>query len=142
MKTMTRATTGPVPAPRTVRKRVLIVNVFFDEYRHTTGSRYRGWVMRQVMGFLAHYRGRLTPLQLYSAVLNGALICMETFASSPNGIGSQRPRQPYLAGTEVLDPEYTPMIRVDANFEDHFRPTMVTDENGPLSVDLAEDLSV
>ena len=94
------------------------------------------------MGFLAHYRGRLTPLQLYSAVLNGALICMETFASSPNGIGSQRPRQTYLAGTEVLDPEYTPMIRVDANFEDHFRPTMVTDENGPLSVDLAEDLSV
>jgi hypothetical protein len=103
---------------------------------------YRGRVMRQVMGFLAHYRGRLTPLQLYSAVLNGALICMETFASSPNGIGSQRPRQTYLAGTEVLDPEYTPMIRVDANFEDHFRPTMVTDENGPLSVDLAEDLSV
>ena len=94
------------------------------------------------MGFLAHYRGRLTPLQLYSAVLNGALICMETFATSPSDIWSQRPRQTYLAGTEVLDPEYTPMIRVDANFEDHFRPTMVTDENGPLSVDLAEDLSV
>jgi radical SAM superfamily enzyme YgiQ (UPF0313 family) len=102
---------------------------------------YRGRVMRQVMGFLAHYRGKLEPLQLYSAVLNGALICMETFATSPSGIWSRRPRQTYLAGTEALDPQYTPMIRVDAAFEGHFRPTMVTDESGALSDDLAEDLS-
>ncbi len=103
---------------------------------------YRGRVMRQLIGFLAHYRGRLTPLQLYSAVLNGALICMETFATSPSSIGSRRPRQTYLAGTEVLDPQYTPMIRVAAAFEDHFRPTMVTDESGALADDIAEDLSV
>ncbi len=103
---------------------------------------YRGRVMRQVMGSLAHYRGRLTPLQLYSVVLSGALICMETFATSPSSIWSQRPRQTYLAGTEVLDPQYTPMIRVAAAFEGHFRPTMVTDESGALADDLAEDLSV
>ena len=103
---------------------------------------YRGRVMRQVMGFLAHYRGRLTPLQLYSAVLSGALICMETFATSPGSIGSKRPRQTYLAGTEALDPQYTPMIRVAAAFEGHFRPTMVTDESGALADDVAEDLLV
>ena len=103
---------------------------------------YRGRVMRQVMGSLVHYRGRLTPLQLYSVVLSGALICMETFATSPSTIWSRRPRQTYLAGTEVLDPQYTPMIRVAAALEGHFRPTMVTDESGALADDLAEDLSV
>ncbi len=75
-------------------------------------------------------------------MLSGALICMETFATSPSGIGTQRPRQTYLAGTEALDPQYTPMIRVAAAFEDHFRPTMVTDESGALADDLAEDLSI
>ncbi len=53
-----------------------------------------------------------------------------------------RARQTYLAGTEVLDPQYTPMIRVAAAFENHFQPTMVTDESGAMADDLAEDLSV
>ena len=67
---------------------------------------------------------------------------METFATSPSSIWSRRPRQTFLAGTEVLDPQYTPMIRVAAAFEGHFRPTMVTDGTGALADDLAEDLAV
>ena len=111
--------------------------------RHLTSLRgYRRRVMRQVIGSLVHYRGKLTPLQLYSVALSGALICMETFATLPSSIWSRRPRQTFLAGTEVLDPQYTPMIRVAAAFEGHFRPTMVTDDSGALADDLAEDLSV
>ena len=34
------------------------------------------------------------------------------------------------------------MTRVDADLEDHFRPTTVTDESGALANDLAEDYSI
>lgn len=103
---------------------------------------YRGRVMRQVVKFMQRYRGTLTPLQLYSAMLSAALICMGTFATSPVRTSLRRPRQTYLGTTEFLDPQYTPMIRVAASYEEHFRPTMVTDESGKLAQDLAEDLLV
>ena len=103
---------------------------------------YRVRVMRQVVKFMQRYRGTLTPFQLYSAMLSAALICMETFATSPVRTSLRRPRQTYLGTTEFLDPQYTPMIRVAASYEEHFRPTMVTDETGKLAQDLAEDLLV
>ena len=102
---------------------------------------YRRRVMRQVVTFLRRYRRTLTPLQLYSAMLSAALICMETSATSPGRLALRRPRQTYLGTTEFLDPQYTPMIRVAAAYEDYFRPTMVTGEDGRLAEDLAPDLA-
>ena len=49
-------------------------------------------------------------------------------------------RRTYIATTEFLDPQYTPILRVAARFENYFRPTMVTDETGGLASELAEDL--
>ncbi len=67
------APTAAVVAPRTVRKRVLIVNVFFDEYRRTTGSPYR---VPQAMApcFLAGaFSARACDLRIYNEQYSGVL---------------------------------------------------------------------
>lgn len=102
---------------------------------------YRRGVARHTAGFLRRYRKTLKPIQLFAAATSGALICTETFASSPSRRSLHRNRQTYLSTTETLDPLYTPMIRVPNRLAGHFRPTMVTDERGHLADDVAADLS-
>ncbi len=61
------------PAPTAVRKRVLIVNVFLDEYRRTTGSPYR---IPQAMApcFLAGaFSAEACDLRLYNEQYSGVL---------------------------------------------------------------------
>ena len=61
------------PAPSAVRKRVLIVNVFFDEYRRTTGSPYR---IPQAMApcFLAGaFSTQACDLRIYNEQYSGVL---------------------------------------------------------------------
>ena len=102
---------------------------------------YRRHVLRHARKFLRHYRGTLSPLQLYAAGLSGMLICTTSAASSPLQKPFRRTGQTYFGPTETLDEQYTPMIRVAASYEEHFRPTMVTDTTGGLAEDLAEDLA-
>lgn len=101
---------------------------------------YRRQALRHTSRFVRRYRGTLEPLQMYAAMLSALLICTETFASSPGRIHRGRLRRTYYGPTESPDPCYTPMIPVPARFEDHFRPTMVTDGSGGLHADVAEDL--
>ncbi len=80
MQPASRAPTAAVAAPRTARKRVLIVNVFFDEYRRTTGSPYR---VPQAMApcFLAGaFSARACDLRIYNEQYRG---CFATRTSSP-----------------------------------------------------------
>jgi hypothetical protein len=102
---------------------------------------YRGRALRHLGAFLRRYRGTLSPLQLYGAMVATALISSETFASSPTRIGRRGPRPTWHASSEILDPQYTPMIRLAARYRDHFRPTMVTDADGALAGDVAADLA-
>jgi hypothetical protein len=102
---------------------------------------YRRHVLRHAGKFLRHYRGTLSPLQLYAAGLSAMLICTTSAASSPLQKPFRRTGQTYFGPTETLDEQYTPMIRVAALYEEHFRPTMVTDATGGLAEDLAEDLA-
>ncbi len=101
---------------------------------------YRGRVMQHAARFLRHYRGTLSPLQLYAAAMSGLLICTTSIASSPLQKPFRRTGQTYFGPTETLDPHYTPMIRMAASCEEYFRPTMVTDGAGGLAEDVAEDL--
>ncbi len=103
---------------------------------------YRRNVVRHTVGFLRRYRNTLKPIQLFGAAMSGALICTETFARSPGRLSLRRSRQTFLSTTEPLDPLYAPMMRVPTRLEGHFRPTMVTDETGHLSDDVATDLSI
>jgi hypothetical protein len=44
---------------------------------------YRRAALRHSIGFTRRYKGVLEPLQLYASLLSAALICTESFASSP-----------------------------------------------------------
>ena len=73
MQPTSPAPTVTVAAPRSARKRVLIVNVFFDEYRRTTGSPYR---VPQAMApcFLAGaFSARACDLRIYNEQYSGVL---------------------------------------------------------------------
>lgn len=102
---------------------------------------YRGRALRHTGKFLRRYRGTMSPLQLYAAAMGGMLICTTSAASSPLQNPFRRSGQTYFGPTETLDPQYTPAIRVAAPYEEHFRPTMVTDGSGGLAEDLSEDLA-
>ncbi len=57
----------------------------------------------------------------------------------PAMLRRRRPRT-HVSTTDRLDPVYTPVMRIDAAFADHFQPTMVTDAAGELDPALADDL--
>ncbi len=100
---------------------------------------YRLRAMGHAASFLRRYRKRLKPFQLVAAMVSVALICTESFASSPGRPSPRQRRRTYLGTTEHLNPLYEPMIGVASRYQDHFRPTMVTDAGGNLSDDIAED---
>jgi hypothetical protein len=101
---------------------------------------YRARAFRHAVKFLARYRRTLNPMQLFTATMCAALICMESFATSPGVPWRRGPRQTYFGPTETLDPLYRPMMRVAASYETYFRPTMITNRAGVLAEDVAEDL--
>ena len=100
---------------------------------------YRARVWRHYLGFARRYRGRLNGLQQFGQFVSAALISLETFASSP-GFSSRRGRRPTFYGpTQPLDPMYIPVIRLPSRLEQHFRPTFVTDNEGDLHEDIAQE---
>ena len=90
--------------------------------------------------FLLRYGQTLSPLQLFAASVNAALIATESTASSPTHFRIKRSRQTYFAPTETLDPLYEPVIPLRADLERFFRPTMVTGADGSISDDIASDV--
>jgi hypothetical protein len=90
--------------------------------------------------FVRRYHGTLDPAQLFASAVTAALISTEFLASSPTHFERGRVRQTYYGPTEILDPCYTPMIKVPARYESYFRPTRVTDADGGLHGDVADDL--
>lgn len=101
---------------------------------------YRSRVVSHVVRFASRYRHTLTPLQQFVASVNGALIATQSAASSPTALRFRQPAQTYFGPTETLDPLYRPIMSLPAGFERYFKPTMVTDSDARLSVDIAEDM--
>jgi hypothetical protein len=98
---------------------------------------YRRKVASHALGFLRRYGGTLSPLQLFAASVNAALIATESAASSPTRFKVNGSQQTYFAPTERLDPLYRPIMPLSSEFERYFRPTMVTRSDGSLSDDVA-----
>jgi hypothetical protein len=90
--------------------------------------------------FLARYRGTLSPMQLLVAGVGDALIATQSAASGPTRLRLRRPRQTFLAGTEIPDPQYTPRMRLPERYRDYFQPTRIVDADGRLDAAVAEDL--
>lgn len=105
---------------------------------------YQSRVLKHTWGFVRRYRSALDKTQLAVELANVALLCAYALVTSPTSLGAPSARgdgRTYVSTTEILDPSYTPAFRVASRYESYFSPTMVTDERGRLSEDVAQDLA-
>jgi hypothetical protein len=61
------------------------------------------------------------------------------FMKSPHSFRWWRHERSYIGGTEKLDRFYSPLIRVESQYEAYFVPTKLTNENGSLVDDFKND---
>ncbi|HLE64439.1 MAG TPA: radical SAM protein [Pyrinomonadaceae bacterium] len=105
-----------------------------------TLSGYRWRVLKHSTRFVMNYHSILTRKQLSVALVNAAMLCAYSLVTSPatplapSGRGRSRT---FISTTELLDAVYIPSFRVASNYESYFNPTMVTDERGELSTEMA-----
>jgi hypothetical protein len=100
----------------------------------------RGRVAKHSVRFFNLYRSKLNPLQLSIGFEQGLLLSAHTLMTSTTALGWLRKgrTRTYVSTTEALDDTYTPAFRVNARFERHFQPTMVTDKMGNLANELVD----
>jgi hypothetical protein len=99
---------------------------------------YRTRVLKHSVEFLRRYRAKLNAEQMSIAIGQGLLLCSNRVSTSLTSGGWLRRRKPrtYVSTTEPLDSVYKPAFRIDARFEQYFKPTMVTDACGQIHKDL------
>jgi hypothetical protein len=114
---------------------------FLDDIHSMRG--FRRCIVRQSLGFAKQYRHVLTPEQMIIALSSSALLSFSSTVTARSVWGAllrSLPRRTYIGTTEALDATYTPAFPVASRFADYFKPTMLTDDNGRLTEELAEDL--
>lgn len=119
------------------------VSKFIRNIQNLSGYRLR--VLRHSISFFKRYRSKLNTMQMITALSGGVTLCAERLATSSDWLGliSKRKRfRTHISTSETLDDVYKPAFRVDYRYKDYFKPTMVTDESGRLSEELAEDLII
>lgn len=96
--------------------------------------------------FLSRHWKNLSFWHMMLALYNGLLLCkpeLVTASSEFCKIGPHRFKKPprtYIGSTESLDPAYSPAFHVDSRYKNYFQPTMLTDHEGNLSIELHADL--
>ncbi len=111
---------------------------FLGEMMSLRGYRWR--ILKHSVNFIRTYYSTLSKTQLGVELVNAALLCAYSLATSPaNPFGTSRQgrARTYVSTTEILDSVYTPSFRVASRYESYFQPTMVTDAGGQLSRELA-----
>lgn len=101
---------------------------------------YRRQVVIKALDFVRRYRRRLNGFQLKLALANAALLCAPALINAPGRRALRRPPRTFVATTEPLDPQYTPLFPVAARYAAYFQPTRLTDSRGCLAEELQEDL--
>lgn len=104
---------------------------------------FRGRILKHAAGFVRRYRSALRFDQMMIVLGNSAYFSAHHVISSPSRLGvlyRAEPKRTNISTTEILDPVYRPLFRVDSRYESYFKPTMLTDIRGQLSSDLADDL--
>lgn len=99
---------------------------------------HRSRVPKHALGFFKRYRGKLNPLQMAIGTGMGLMLSTQSVSTGSLPFRKKRrgPARTFVSTTEPLDHMYEPAFRVDARFQDHFNPTMVTDINGNLHQDI------
>jgi len=98
---------------------------------------FRPRVLKHSIGFVKRYRRKLNPLQLSIGTSMGLMLSTQSLStgSLPFRVKRRAPRT-FVSTTEPLDHMYEPAFRVEARFQHHFNPTMVTDIKGELHQDI------
>lgn len=115
-----------------------VVKFLADDVQTFNGYSLR--VLWHASRFAKVYRKRLTKAQLIFATGGALMQCAHRWSFSLRllrRLGKDAPRT-HISATELLDQVYTPAFRLESRFERHFRPTMVTDQNGEVHVDLLD----
>ncbi len=114
---------------------------FLEDIRTMRGFRRR--IIRQSFTFAKRYRRVLTPEQMIIALSGTALLSLNATVTTDSvwcNLLRRLPRRTYIGTTEALDAIYTPAFPVASRYAHYFNPTMLTDEQGHLTEELAEDL--
>jgi hopanoid C-2 methylase len=114
---------------------------FLDDIHTMRGFRRR--IVRQSLSFAKRYRRILTPQQLLIAFSSTALLSLYSTVTTHSvwsRLFSRAPRRTYIGTTEPLDATYTPAFPVASRYAHYFKPTLLTDDKGYLTEELAEDL--
>lgn len=105
---------------------------------------YKARVMRHTASFLRLYYRKLDPLFLAVALGNAAFLCLPSLVHNHSGFlrreKLRHPPRTYITTTEPVGPLYEPFIPIGDDYRHYFEPTMITDERGELTEDVAEDL--
>ncbi len=101
---------------------------------------YRKRILSHTFNFYRRYRKVLTTPQMRLCLMNSGLLFAHEFLTAPGWIGRTHKRT-YVSGSERLDKVYQPTFRIKPRYQHHFVPTMLTDRNGEIAVDLQDDIS-
>lgn len=104
---------------------------------------YRGSMVRHAKHFFRRYRKVLGKKQMLLSLGNTALLGAPGLMSGTlafRGPGLQLHERTHIGTTERPDRLYCPAYRVDACYENHFRPTMLTNQFGHLAKEVRDDL--
>ena len=104
---------------------------------------FRRRIIRHSFSFARRYRHALTPEQMIIALSGTALLSLNATVTTDSAwcnLFRHLPCRTYIGTTEALDAIYTPALNVASRYAHYFKPTMLTNERGHLTEELAEDL--
>ncbi len=108
---------------------------------------YKRRVVKHMLGFLRRYHNVLAWDRMAVLQYSALHLCMPKLATVGGDIssvlgynGRHKFQRTHIGTTEALDAVYKPAFRIDSKYAAHFKPTMLTDQQGNLSEKLQADL--
>ena len=108
---------------------------------------YKSQVLRHVAGFARRYYRKLDPRLLGVALGNAGFICFPGLIHNHFGFlkktrALRTPPRTFVTTDEPVGPLYEPLLPVTDKYRHYLEPTMVTDENGDIAEEIAEDMGL
>ena len=100
---------------------------------------YRKQILQHTAVFLKRYRTNLNCIQLLIHLGTVMNLSAPALFTAPTWFRRKmRHSRTHISTTEPLDAAYTPPFPVSSQYESYFNPTMVTDAEGSLTVEMSE----
>jgi hypothetical protein len=108
---------------------------------------FKTQVLRHVAGFSRRYYRKLNPMLLGVALGNAGFICFPGLVHNHFGFlkktrALRTPPRTFVTTDEPVGPLYEALLPVADRYRHYLEPTMVTDENGNIAEEIAEDMGL